>query len=326
MPGREPGGRRRVWTALGLLVLAMATLPAVPPQAASPVAGSPVAGSSLVESILPVAQALGMTGALAAQSWSTTRFERQVAGERTLDVTVNYGMGSFLLRPLEGERLYQARIRFDEDSVRPVHSYADGVLRVGVETLERGARRTSLRRGGEEAELDLRLGRSVPTHLVLAFGAVRADLDLGGIALRSLDLSTGASESTLRVSRRNPETLASAIIKVGAASFEARELGRLRAREFRVEAGVGEVRLDFEGLEEAETSVRVSIGLGALELQVPRGVGVHLTRSGFLSSLNAPDLERQGNTWVSDNWDSAPVRIRLNVESALGSVTLNRIP
>lgn len=307
MPTREPGARRRErrarrshrrapaprgWIGLGLLVTAMAILP----------------------------------GTLSAQNWSTARFERQVGGERTLEVEVNYGVGTFLLRPLEGGQLYQARIRFDEEFVRPVHSYADGVLRVGVESLDGDTRRSSLRRGGEEAGLDLRLGRTVPTHLVLAFGAVRADMDLGGIPLRSLDVSTGASESILRVSRRNPEPMEAAVIKVGAASFEARELGRLRAREVRVEAGVGEVRLDFEGLEEMETSVRASIGLGALEVRVPRGVGVHLTRSGFLSSLNAPDLERQGNTWVSRDWESAPLRIRLNVESALGSVTLTRIP
>jgi hypothetical protein len=309
MPRRDGRDLRR-WggTALGVVV-AMAALPG---------RGSPAPG--------PGGVTPWSAGALAAQSWSTSRFERQVGNERTLDVVVNYGAGTFLLRPLEGGQLYQARIRFDEEVVRPLHTYADGVLRVGVETLDRGARRTALRRGGGEGELDLRLGRSVPTHLSMAFGAVRADLDLGGIALRTLDLSTGASETTVRVSQRNPGTLATATFKAGAASLDARELGRLRAREIRVEAGLGEVRLDFTGLEEPDTDVRASVGLGALEIRVPRGVGVHLTRSGLLSSLNAPDLERRGNTWVSPNWESASVRLRLDLESALGSVTLTRIP
>ena len=56
-------------------------------------------------------------------------------------------------------------------------------------------------------QLDLTLSGQVPMDLELEFGAVQANLDLGGLRLRSLDLSTGASEAELRVSAPNPEPM-----------------------------------------------------------------------------------------------------------------------
>jgi len=293
------------------------------PSARRPMTLAPVLGAVL---LLVAAPAVSSTGpsALTAQSWSTAQFERQPRAERTLRVEVGFGAGEFRLGAAEGNHLYRARFRYDEEAFSPIHEYANGVLRLGLDGQDRGSRRVSLRRSGELGELDLMLGRGVPTTLDLSFGAVRANLDLGGIPLRTLTLATGASETTLRVSERNSEDMSSASFQVGAASFSARELGRLRAREIQVEAGVGEVRLDFEGLEMAETRLKATLGLGSLEIQVPAGVGIHLTRSSFLSSLNAPDLERRGNTWVSADWDTAPRRLRIDLETALGSVTVTR--
>ncbi|CAN5671193.1 hypothetical protein BH23GEM11_BH23GEM11_02430 [soil metagenome] len=287
--------------------------------------GSPALCAALLliapPAVLPVGPA-----PLMAQSTSTAQFERQPRAERTLHVSVGFGAGDFRLGAADGGHLYRARLKFDEEVFTPIHEYTSGVLRLGLDGQGRDSRRVSLRRSGEPGELELMLGRSVPTTLDLTFGAVRANLDLGGIPLRSLSLSTGASESTLRVSERNPEEMSSATFQVGAASFSARELGRLRAREIKVEAGVGEVRLDFVGLELGETRLKATLGLGTLEIQVPAGVGIHLTRSSFLSSLSAPGLERQGssNTWVSADWDSAPQRLRIDLETALGSVTVTR--
>jgi hypothetical protein len=261
-----------------------------------------------------------------AQSWATVQYERQASALEELRVEVGYGAGTFRLGPADGGHLYRARLRYDEEAFTPTHELTGNRLRIGVQSVSSSGRRVSLRGDTNEAELDLRLGRGVPTRLELSLGAVRADIELGGIPLRALELSTGASETSIRVRTPNPETMTSATFKVGAAAFSAQELGNLRAREIRVEAGVGEVKLGFEGLSAGETTVRASVGLGALELSVPRNAGIHMTRSGFLSSMDAPGLERNGNTWVSTNWESASVRLRIVVDSALGSVEVVRTP
>ncbi len=277
------------------------------------------AGAATWAALLVLGAGTALPSPSAAQSWSTTQFERQLRGEEALQVNVEYGMGTFNVLPADPGILYRARLRFDEESFAPVHQFRDGVLRVGVDG---SGRRTSFRRGEQEGELTLRLGRDVPLRLHLEFGAVRADMELGGLRLEALDLSTGASETRIRVSERNLGTLDRAHFKVGAAAFSATGLGRLNAREIEVEAGVGDVSLDLTGLERDRTRVRAKMGLGALEIRVPEEVGVRMTRSTFLTSVNAPGLDRRGSDYVSANWDRASVQVEIHVESAFGSISI----
>jgi hypothetical protein len=268
----------------------------------------------------------GLTQELAAQSWSSVQFQRQATSAAPLRVEVGYGAGTFRLAAADPGHLYRARLRYDEEAFTPVHRFSGDLLRIGVEGKDSSTRRVSLRGGMEEAELDLRLSREAPTDLSLEFGAVSAEIDLGGIRLQGLKVSTGASETLIRVSEPNPEPLATAGFEVGAAAFVARELGNLGAERIEVEAGVGDVRLEFQGLTRSETTLDASMGIGSLEIRVPANVGIRLTRSSFLSSLRAPDLQRQGDVWVSPNWERASVRMRISLQTALGSVTVVRLP
>lgn len=255
------------------------------------------------------------------QTWSTMQLSRQLQAEQSLQVNVKYGAGRFQVGPVDSRHLYQVRLRYDEEAFEPIHEYRDGVLRLGVEG---SGRRTTLRRGDGEGELELRLSRDVPMDVEMEFGAVRADMDLGGLRLRNLKLTTGASDARLTVSQPNPIQMERAHIQVGAAAFNAQQLGHLRAREVEVEAGVGDVRLGFQGLDRPDTRVKVSMGLGSVEIRVPRGVGVELSRSTFLTSVSAPGLDRRGDVYVSSDWDRAERRIRISVDAAFGSVSILR--
>lgn len=263
-------------------------------------------------------------GPLEAQTWSDFQASRQLQAEDRLTVDVKYGAGRFVVTPGPAGALYQVRLRYDEESYEPVHRYRNGQLEVSVSG-ESVTRRSPFRRGGGEGEMEIRLGREVATELKMELGAVQAELDLGGIPLQALSLATGASDTQVRVSEPNPLTLDRASFQVGAAAFRARELGRLNAREIRVDAGVGDVRLSFEDLRQADTRVAVSMGLGSVEIQVPSDAGVRLTRSTFLTSVSAPGLTRRGDAYESDNWGTADRRITIHVDAALGSINVRRI-
>jgi hypothetical protein len=79
--------------------------------------------------------------------------------------------------------------------------------------------------------LDLRLGPQVPLDVDLKFGAAEAKLELGGLRLRNLEISTGASATTLSFSKPNQESCDRAEFEVGAARFEVIGIGNLNARE-----------------------------------------------------------------------------------------------
>jgi hypothetical protein len=264
---------------------------------------------------------VGATTPLAAQDWATAQYSRQIGTTEEAAVTIQYSAGHLMLSGMDSNQLYAMRLRYNAESHEPVHQFGSGRVVLGIE----GTGRASfLRSGSNDGEMALTLSDRIPIALSLDLGAVRATLDLGGLRLTRLDLNAGASEGELRVSSPNPMQLDRATLRTGAASFRAREMGNLNAAEISLEAGVGDFLLDLTGLRRPETTVDVKMGLGSLEVRVPRQVGIRLSRRSFLASLNAPGLERRGDDLYSSNWDQAPIRVLLSVEAALGSITITR--
>jgi hypothetical protein len=156
--------------------------------------------------------------------------------------------------------------------------------------------------------------------LDLEFGAVRADVDLGGLTLTGLDLSTGASESSIDVSELNSGRIRTASFEVGAAEFSARRLGNLNADRIEVSAGVGSITLWLDGRWQRDTRLDIDMGLGALELRVPEGLGIRLRKESFLTSLDSEGLVKRGDVYESLEYDRAERHVDIELDAAFGSV------
>lgn len=268
--------------------------------------------------IAAVAALLTLPLAVQAQSWRTVTMSQQLEGEDDLRVSVRYGAGIFSVRSVDDGLLYRMHLEYDEDRFEPVAQYSGNRLELGVETRRRG-----LDIGTDKAgELRLELARGVPMDLDLEFGAVKADLDLGGLALTDLDLSTGASESEVDMSEPNPSRMETARFEVGAAEFTARHLGNLNADRIEVDAGVGSITLAFDGRWQRDAEVEIDMGLGSLELRVPEGLGVRLRKDSFLTSLDSEGLVKRGDVYQSLDWDDADRRITIELDAAFGSVSV----
>jgi hypothetical protein len=255
--------------------------------------------------------------ATAAQSWRTVTMSRVMTGEKNLDVEVTYGAGTFSMSPAAAGLLYRMQLRYDEDSFRPQADYEGSRLRLGVESVGNSVH---LGKNRSDGSMDLQLARGVPMNLDLKFGAVRADLDLGGLSLTRLELNTGASESTVDISELNAMRMGRARFEIGAADFEARHLGNLNAGEIDVSAGVGSVTLGFDGNWQRDADVKLEMGLGSLELRFPEGLGVSLHKDSFLTSLDSEGLVKRGDRYYSLDWDKAKRKIDIDLNAAFGSV------
>lgn len=230
---------------------------------------------------------------------------------------VEYGAGTFRVRPAEQGLLYRMHLRYDEEIFEPRAELNGTRLRLGVEGVDGSIRLGRKHSGGE---MELALARGIPMELDLEFGAVRADIDLGGLSLTELDLSTGASESTVDVSEPNPVSMPRASFEVGAADFTARRLGNLNARRVSVDAGIGSVALWFDGSWRQDADVAIQMGLGSLELHFPEGLGVKLTKDSFLTSLDSEGMVKRGDAYYSLDWDRAARKVTIELDAAFGSV------
>jgi hypothetical protein len=259
-----------------------------------------------------------------AQTWRTLTSARQRHGETQLTVNVRYAAGEFRLQAAPPGTLYQMDLRYDEDRFTPVREYDGAAARLSVGV--RGTHGDNIdldrKRTGPAPSLDLDLSPDVPLTLTMDLGAVRSQVDFGGLALRSLRYRTGASESTLRFSRANPEPCSTLQMEAGAAAFHAWSLGNANCRMVRFDGGIGDVTLDFGGTWRGTMQAELRVALGSLTLMLPRDAGVAVRVSRFLASFERSGFVKKGDTYYTPGYDAASRRINIDVTAAFGGVNV----
>jgi hypothetical protein len=274
--------------------------------------------------LLLAGAAQGAAAPLGAQTWRTITSARQRHGETQLTVSVNYAAGEFHLAAAPAGTLYRMDLRYDEDRFTPLREYDAPAARLLVGVRGRGDHvdLAERRKGGPVPSFDLQLAPDIPLSLELELGAVSAQVDLGGLALRSVHYRTGASETTLRFSRPNPEQCSVLALEAGAAAFQAWALGNANCRSVRFEGGVGDVTLDFSGTWQGTIDADLNVAIGTLTLMLPRDAGVAVRLSRFLASFDRSGFERRGGTYYTAGYESARRRLVLDVSAAFGGVNV----
>lgn len=263
--------------------------------------------------------ALMIAAPLSAQDWQTMSSARSFTNESALKVDVEYGAGQMTIKPGTNASLYRADLRYDADVFRPRMSFTDGELKVGIHDGKTKGRNMKAGR------LDLALGTNVPLDIELKFGAAEAAIDLSGMLVRSALIQTGASQTTLKVTKPNRIVCEQLDLDVGAARFEATGLGNLNVRNLSLSGGVGEVTLDFSGPLRQDLTAHVEMGLGSLVLRVPRGTGLQVTKKGLLASFDSQGMVKRGDSFYSEGWKTAARHVTVDVNAALGSIAVEWI-
>ena len=268
--------------------------------------------------------ALALPAALPAQSYRTTVETRRVAAERPLRVDLTYAVGELLVHPAEASRTYRVGLTYAEELFSPQIRYdaSAGSLTIKLE----GKGNVDLDKTDElDQTLDLALPPDVPLDLALTFGALEADLELGDLTLRSAVIQTGASDAVVRFSRPARGACDSLAFNVGAAQFEAHQLGNSGCKVITLTGAVGDMELDLSGHRlETVTRLVVKVGLGQVRLRIPEAVGIRLDSDRFLASVDRAGLVKQGSAYVSPGYDRAETKLTIEVDAALGSVEIER--
>jgi hypothetical protein len=282
---------------------------------------------SLVAALLLGPTVLGCAGApggAEAQTWRTTVSERQVWDRSPLQVEITYGAGTLRIHPADAPTLYRMEMSYDEETFTPRAEYDEEGrrLRLGTSDIILEGRRRS---GRERSEATIGLTREVPLDLSLEFGAGSASIELGGMNVQRVGLKTGASETRVNFSVPNAGRAERVGIEAGAADLRVVGLGNARAREISFQGGVGATVLDFGGAWDGDGVASVQMGVGSVTLRLPRSMGVRINRSSFLTSFSGPGLERDGNSYYSGNWQTAPHRLTIDISAALGAINVQWI-
>jgi cell wall-active antibiotic response 4TMS protein YvqF len=248
---------------------------------------------------------------------------RQMHGETRLNARLEYAAGSLQVAPGQPAELYRMDLSYDEDRYLPVSDFdaANGAVVLGLRAAGDGGVRVVSRNQLQQVA-SITFSPRVDLSLDLNLGATDAEVELGGLRVSDLNLKTGASRAVVSFSRPNATRCRRAAFSAGAAEISLIGLGNSRCDEIEFEGGMGSVTLDFTGAWTSSARVAVKMAVGGLTLRLPRQVGVRIAIDKFLASFESAGLSRQGDSFVSENYDRASRRLDLEITTAVGDVNV----
>lgn len=241
---------------------------------------------------------------------------------RRLDISCDFGAGEIRIRPADISEAAKLEVEY---SPRYVSFDSDYRVRgkTGHLVLESDVKHKYP--GDLENNWDLQLSDRYPIEMKLEIGACEADIDLGGLPLTSLALEVGAASGDVDFSRLNPQRLRDLEIKAGASSLEVHNLGNANFERMHFAGGAASCDLDFRGEIKGESEVHVEVGIGSLDITVPRHIAVRVETedASWFSSVDFHGLELEeveDGVFETEDYSTADNRITFTVEVGMGSV------
>jgi len=286
-----------------------------------------VRGSRRESGLVPVClvAALAVAGCGPAPVLRDYQYTRPYSGEKRLATNIQFAAGRLDLGQSSAGRLFELDLEYDASRFRPIGDYIEGSVQLGTETIDRrGVRVAGFRFGRRALAQTARIGLAAePDHdLELLLGATEASLDLGGLRISTLRVTSGASRTALSFAIPNPGSCSSASLTSGAGAVTVAQAGNSGCRDWDVDGGVGKITIDLRGDWPADARMSLNVAVGGVTFVAPEGLGIRLEMNGFLARFDGDGFTRNGRTYTSAGYDQAERRIDLVVHSAIGGVRI----
>lgn len=243
--------------------------------------------------------------------------------EEGMDAEVSLRVGTLTITPGSPDRAYEVDLQYNERAFEPRLQFTRRQGRAHFEFELEGGK--SVRRVGK-TNLHVQFNPQKPLRLEARMGVGKCHIDLSGMKVESLLLESGVGEAGLTVLSPTGTVCDEARIRSGVGGTEVLGLGNLGFRTFRFQGGVGGSTLDFSGSWEHVGEVEIEVGVGGVEIRIPRDIGaeIHVSKS-FLSGLEITGFRKEGNTYLSENLDRVAKVVRFRISAGIGGVEIRWI-
>jgi hypothetical protein len=180
---------------------------------------------------------------------------------------------------------------------------------------------------GRNRHLDIKLSSFIPTSFKIELGAGKGDVDFTDLQVKDIKISTGASSVTMKCSKQNPIAANDITIESGVSKFIALDLSNLNFQNLKFSGGVGTYKLDFSGKLRQNAEVQIEVGLGSINVYVPKNIPAKLVYDdNWLSSFHLDDdfEKTRSGVYETSDFQDASKHLTIRMESGLGSVRVLR--
>jgi hypothetical protein len=249
--------------------------------------------------------------------------------EKSLDTTIRFDIGSLEITGRQkSSALYSFDLEYDKASYSPQAQFdpatTGGEARFSFNL--NSIHRHGVRRQRQNNRLNLAFNNSVPLNLQVNAGVGDARLSLSGMSLSRIEFDSGVGGAKLSSYEPNPIPCEYIRLKNGVGGFDAVGLGNLNFRDFEFEGGVGGAKLDFSGEWQRNAEVRIKVGVGGVDVRMPRGIGVKVEAARhFLSGIHLDGFSQRDSYYYSENYETSPIKVLVRVENGIGGIRISRL-
>lgn len=238
-------------------------------------------------------------------------------GDGVVDLSLGFGAGELRVSPGGEEALVQGTATYNVPDFKPEITVSGNDVRIENGSLEI----EGIPNFGEQFDnkWDLELA-PVPMDLTIEAGAYQGKLELGGLALRSVNVMDGAADVDLRFSDPNQIEMETFRYSTGASAVRLRGLANANFDEMEFKGGAGEYTLDFSGELQRDATVTIDSGVSSVRVIVPEGTSARVFFDGGLANVDVDgEWEKRGSQYTLEG--EGP-RLTINVNLGAGNLEL----
>ena len=250
----------------------------------------------------------------------TTRSENR-GSEKAVTARVQLKVGELQIEPGQSDKAYEVDLHYNEKAFKPSVSFDAGEdgqasLRVGLDGEGHAWGNVG------ENSIRLRLNPDTPLSLRADTGVGESTIDLSGMSVDSIELQSGVGETKLSMLEPNQSECRRMEISTGVGAFALTGLGNFNCEKMRFRGGVGGSELELSGEWKSVGDIDIEVGVGGVEIRLPRDLGAEIRMSeGLFSELSVPSgFTKKGDTYFSDNRDHVQKTLKLRVRAGIGGV------
>jgi hypothetical protein len=233
------------------------------------------------------------------------------------ELTLVFGAGELKISPGAAGRIVSGVAKYNLTDLKPDVTIDNERVKIETGDLEI----SGLPKFGDDVknEWDLLLG-SMEMDLMINSGAYQGNIELGGLSLRSLEVTDGAADVRMKFSEPNRIEMDTLRYATGASNVSLFGLANANFTAMVFRSGAGDYTLDFSGDLKRDAVVTVESGISRVVIIVPEGVSARVIFNGGLANVNASrEWERSGDQYTLEG--DGPDLI-INVDMAAGSLEL----
>lgn len=169
------------------------------------------------------------------------------------------------------------------------------------------------------------LNDDVPLALHVSKATGDGGLDLSTLNLSTLDLDHATGDTTLDLSGDHA-ALTNVQLTSATGDLHAELTGRYsRLSRLKVGASTGAITLNLGGSWESDLDASIDVATGQVRLLLPESVGAEVKVSSAVSRISAKGMHQDGKVFRNEAFGTAPVTLRVVINAAVSTVTLETV-